>query len=181
MARLHPLIRDASRPAATGSNYLTYLGLAARLLEQATAAQETGLPEDPPMWPAWQQITPHAAHIFGHLTAQPASPDGALKAAAYAAHMTARYQANQGLHSQALPIYRDLLSARLRVLGPDPPDTLATRHCIALEMAEVGDHAGAGAEYRDVLTTRLQVLGPDHPDTLRTSRWIDHLERRKSS
>jgi plasmid stability protein len=172
VARLHPLIRDTSHPAATDVNHLAYLELAARLLEQATAAEETGRPEDPPMWPAWQQLTPHAAHVFANLTSQPASPDDALKAAAYAAHMTARYQANQGLHTQALPLYRDVLTARLRILGPDHPSTLATRHCIALEMAELGDHAGAEAEYRDVLTAELRVLGPDHLSTLITRHQI---------
>ena len=82
--------------------------------------------------------------------------------------MAARYQAEQGFHAAAEAEFRDVLAAQLRVLGPDHPDTLATRHSIALEMAERGDHAAAEAEYRDVLAARLRVLGPDHPDTLAT-------------
>jgi hypothetical protein len=74
-----------------------------------------------------------------------------------------------------------VLAAALRVLGPDHPDTLATRHQIALEMAERGDHAGAGAEFRDVLAARLRVLGPDHPDTLAASAWIAYLDEREST
>ena len=45
--------------------------------------------------------------------------------------MAARYQADQGFHAAAEAEYRDVLTARLRVLGPDHPDTLATRHYIA--------------------------------------------------
>ena len=73
-----------------------------------------------------------------------------------------------GDHDGALAEYRDVLAAQLRVLGPDHPSTLTTRHQVAREMAARGDHAGAEAEYRDVLAARLRVLGPDHPATLTT-------------
>lgn len=46
VARVHPLVRDTSRPAA-GPDRLSYLELAARLLGRAARAGETGLPEDP--------------------------------------------------------------------------------------------------------------------------------------
>ena len=125
------------------------------------------------MWPAWQLLTPHATHIFHTLTTQPTPPsDDALKAAAYTVHMTTRYQASQGQHAAAEAEYRDILAAGLRVLGPDHPHTLATRHCLALEMAARGDHAAAEAEFRDVLAARLRVLGPDHPHTLATRHQI---------
>ena len=171
VARLHPLVRDTSRPAAAGDR-LAFLELAARLLQRAAAAEETGEPEDPPMWPAWQLLTPHAAQVLDNLTAELGHPDDAAKAAAYAASMAARYQAEQGLHARAEAQFARVLAARLRVQGPDDPDTLATRHQIALEMAERGDHAGAEAEFRDVLAARLRVLGPDHPDTLTTRHQI---------
>ena len=51
-------------------------------------------------------------------------------------------------------------------LGPDHPDTLATRFSIAQEMAARGNHARAEAEFRDVLPHLERKLGPDHPDTL---------------
>jgi hypothetical protein len=53
-----------------------------------------------------------------------------------------------------------------RRLGPDHPDTLATRFSIAREMAAQGDHAEAEDEYRDVLPHLERRLGPDHPITL---------------
>ena len=60
VARLHPLVRDTSRPAA-GPDRLAFLELAARLLAGQQMPKETGLPEDPPMWPVWQLLVPHSA------------------------------------------------------------------------------------------------------------------------
>ena len=163
VARLHPLVRDTSRPAA-GPERLTFLELAARLLRRA--AKEAGKPEDPPMWPVWQLLAPHSAVVFGSLASEPDCPDNAVEAAAYAADMAARYQAEQGFYTAAAAEFRDVLAARLRVQGPDHPDTLDTRHRLAIVMGARGDHAAAEAEFRDVLAARLRVQGPDHPDTL---------------
>ena len=57
---------------------------------------------------------------------------------------------------------------RLRVLGPDHPDTLNTRHNLAYWRGEAGDLTGAATATEQLLTDRLRVLGPDHPDTLST-------------
>ena len=181
VARLHPLVRATTRAGIDSDDRITFLSTAARLLRQAAAAGETGLPEDPPMWPIWQLLTPHAALLLDDISAKPQCPDGTTEAAAYAAYLVARYQASQGHHARAESQYRDVLAASLRVLGPDHPYTLAARHAIATEIAARGDHASAEAEYRDLLTTKLRVLGPDHPDTLLTSAWIDYLEGLKSS
>jgi hypothetical protein len=162
-ARLHPLVRDTSHPAA-GPERLAFLELAAQLLR--AAAEDTGLPEDPAMRPVWQLLVPHTAVVFASLSSEPDCPDDAAVAAAYAAQMTARFQAEQGFHAAAEAEYRDVLAVRLRVQGPDHPHTLAARHQIALEMAARGDHAAAEAEFRDVLAALLRVRGPDHPDTL---------------
>jgi hypothetical protein len=171
VARVHPLVGDTSRPPA-GPERLAFTELAALLLERAAAAEETGPPEDPSMWPAWQLLAPHCAAVFASLTAELDGSDDAVKAAAYAARMAARYQTDQGFHAAAEAAFRDVLAAELRVLGPDHPDTLETRRCIADEMAGRGDHAAAEAEYRDVLAARVRVLGPDHPSTLTTRHQI---------
>jgi NB-ARC domain len=52
VARLHPLVRDTSQPAAGSVERMMFLDLAARLLKRA-AAEEIGRPEDPAAWPAW--------------------------------------------------------------------------------------------------------------------------------
>jgi hypothetical protein len=176
VTRLHPLVRDTSRPhqGAEPDEHTSYLELAARLLDGATKAEETGLPEDPAAWPTWQLVVPHAMYVFEALTCGGDYPDTTIEHAAYAAGMAARYQAEQGFHSQSEATQRTVLAARLRVLGPDHPSTLATRYLVAYEMSELGDHDGALAEYRDVLATDLRVLGPDHPSTLTTRNQIAH-------
>ena len=171
-AHLHPLVRDTSQPLPT--ERLPTLELAARLLEQAVSAhtQQSSAPEDPQSWPAWQLLTPHSTTVFSSVTAEPGYPDDTKKSAAFSAYMAARYLASQGAHAQAELLYRDILTTQLRVLGPDHPDTLNTRHCIAMEMAARGNHTDAETEHRDVLTATLRVLGPDHPDTLNTRHCI---------
>ena len=89
--------------------------------------------------------------------------------------------AELGDHAAAEAEYRDVLAAKLRVLGPDHPSTLTTRHQIAVEMASRGNHAAAEAEYRDVLAAKLRVLGPDHPSTFVTSRWVAYFEEQQNS
>jgi tetratricopeptide (TPR) repeat protein len=73
-----------------------------------------------------------------------------------------------GRYQDAEAEYRQVLDARLRVLGPDHPDTLTTRKDIARILYDQGKHAEAEAAYRQVLDARLRVLGPDHPSTLAT-------------
>ena len=55
------------------------------------------------------------------------------------------------------------------LLGPDHPDTLASRHNLAGAYEGAGRLGQAIALYEQVLTDRTRVLDEDHPDTL-TSR-----------
>jgi hypothetical protein len=172
VARLHPLVRDTSRLSTLPAARPPFLKLAAGLVSRA--AGQTGQPDDPATWPAWQLIAPHATHLLATLDPPSGSPDNAVVDASYAAHWAALYQAAQGLSAQAEGQFRVVLAARLRVLGADHPSTLATRNEIARMMAERGDHAGAEAGYRDVLAARLHMQGADHPDTLATRHAVAH-------
>jgi serine/threonine protein kinase len=67
---------------------------------------------------------------------------------------------------EAIELYQRTLADQQHKLGPDHPDTLATRFSIAREMAACGDHAGAEEEFRAVFAARQRKLGPDHPETL---------------
>ena len=167
VARVHPLVRDTSRLSTPPADRLAYLELAAQLLKRA--AYQTGWPDDPATWPAWQLMAPHATHLLATLDPQSGGSDDAAGDASEAAHWAAKYRAELGLYAQAEDQYRDVLAVRLRVLGADHRSTLATRHSIAWMMAERGNPAGAEAEYRDVLAATLPMLGADHRDTL-TSR-----------
>jgi serine/threonine protein kinase len=67
---------------------------------------------------------------------------------------------------EAIKQYHRTLVHQRHALGPDHPDTLATRFSIAQEMAACGDHAGAEEEFRAVFAGRQRKLGPCHPETL---------------
>ena len=171
--RLHPLVRDTSRSGDIDPDEReAYLMLAAELLHRAAAAEAIGPPEDPATWPKWQVLVAHAIYIFDTLIANSGCLDEAAIVASYPAAFTARYQAAQGLYSQAEEAQRKILALRLRVLGADHPDTLAARHALAWHMAERGDHAAAEAEHRDILAARLRIVGVDHADTLATQHAI---------
>ena len=57
---------------------------------------------------------------------------------------------------------------RVRVLGPEHPDTLTIRANIARWTGDAGDAAGARDQFAALLPIRELVLGPEHPDTLTT-------------
>jgi hypothetical protein len=60
------------------------------------------------------------------------------------------------------------LTDQLRTLGPDHPDTLATRANLAFWLGQAGDVVAAVEIFEQLLTDRLRLSGPDHPDTLIT-------------
>jgi hypothetical protein len=172
VARLHPLVRDASQLAAGSHERMTFLNLAALLLQRAAAAEQAGRPDDPKRWPVWQLLAPHPGYVLDRLEREPGYPEDVAEAAAYAAHRAARYYAARGLHGAAEAQFRRVLTTRLRVLGADHPDTLVTRHEIARMMQLQGDYVRAEAEFRAVLKARRRVLGADHRDTLITRHEI---------
>ncbi|WP_285902431.1 helix-turn-helix transcriptional regulator [Frankia sp. AiPs1] len=75
---------------------------------------------------------------------------------------------NTGLVLAAADRYHHLATTAAQRLGPDHPNTLATRGNLAYWRGEAGDPAGAAAAADELLADRLRVLGPDHPDTLIT-------------
>jgi len=80
----------------------------------------------------------------------------------------AYWSGRSGRRAEALVILTTVLDDRTRTLGPDHPDTLTTRFCIADELGELGRHDEALATLVAVADDRTRVLGPDHPSTLVT-------------
>ncbi|MFF3612755.1 tetratricopeptide repeat protein, partial [Streptomyces sp. NPDC002580] len=80
-----------------------------------------------------------------------------------------------GQVSAARDYYCTLSDTTSRHLGPDHPDTLATRHNLAWYRGEAGDAQGTADAFAVLLIDYIRVLGPDHPDTLTTrhnlARW----------
>ena len=64
--------------------------------------------------------------------------------------------------------YAALLPTVERILGPEHPDTLATRADLARWTGEAGDAAAARDQYAALLPTVERVSGPEHWDTLTT-------------
>lgn len=70
-----------------------------------------------------------------------------------------------GRYDEAEPLFRNTLTARERVLGPDHPDTLSSRNNLAVLLSRTGRYDEAEPLLRDTLATATRVLGPDHPIT----------------
>ncbi|WP_143673896.1 tetratricopeptide repeat protein [Streptomyces sp. or20] len=61
-----------------------------------------------------------------------------------------------------------LVKERARVLGPDDPETLATRGLLAISRGRAGDPAGAADALAELLFEMLRVVGREHPLTVGT-------------
>jgi len=66
----------------------------------------------------------------------------------------------------SIPELSALLSTQIQSLGPDHPDTLATRHVLARRIAERDGYEQAVPLYEQLVADRSRVLGERHRDTL---------------
>ena len=76
--------------------------------------------------------------------------------------------------AQAIVIGERLVAASERVLGPDHPDTLASRNNLAIAYQAAGRLDEAISLHEQTLAARERVLGPDHPDTLNSREQPRH-------
>jgi DNA-binding NarL/FixJ family response regulator len=65
-----------------------------------------------------------------------------------------------------LLLHQHNLEARVRVLGAEHLDTLASRHNLANALAELGEYQRAAELHQHNLEARVRVLGAEHLDTL---------------
>ncbi|MFG2387000.1 tetratricopeptide repeat protein [Streptomyces avermitilis] len=73
-----------------------------------------------------------------------------------------------GLLKDAVAYWLDMAATAARQLGPEHPDTLASRHNLAYWTGEAGDAAGAARTLAELLTDQRRIMSDDHPDTLAT-------------
>jgi Tetratricopeptide repeat len=71
---------------------------------------------------------------------------------------------NAGRYSEAEPLYKQSLTIREKVLGPDNPDVAAALNNLAFLYQEQGRYAEAGPLYNRALVIKEKALGRDHPD-----------------
>jgi tetratricopeptide (TPR) repeat protein len=74
----------------------------------------------------------------------------------------------QGQYSVAESILRKVLKEREDALGPEHPDTIRTRHWLAIALDYQGKNAEAETEYWAVFKLEEKVLGPENLWTLAT-------------
>jgi len=126
--------------------------------QQAAASLiEAAIPRDPTLpaaWPVCAALLPHA------LTARKLTSDGMRQ--------LAEYLGASGSYSAARDLYAELLPVCERIVGPEHPDTLTTRHDLARWTGLAGDAAAARDLFAALLPVRERVLGPVHPTTLAT-------------
>ena len=78
---------------------------------------------------------------------------------------TLHYATGLGMSQLALCL-TDSVTRACDALGPDHPDTLASRNCLAGAYRDAGRLDKAIALYEQILEDSINVLGPDHPSTL---------------
>ena len=66
-----------------------------------------------------------------------------------------------------------------RILGAEHPDTLTTRHNLAIAYQRAGRVDDAIAIYEPLLADRERILGTEHPDTLDTRNNLAAAYRRR--
>ncbi|WP_283112136.1 tetratricopeptide repeat protein [Streptomyces halobius] len=132
--------------------------------EQATANLHTALPttwDTPATWPTWRTLLPHIDALTDHTTHDTDTPT-----TADILNRTGAFLDSQGQPARAVTHLHRALTDRVRVLGEDHPDTLASRNNLAGAYRAAGDLGRAIELYEQTLTDRVRVLGEDHPDTL---------------
>ena len=132
--------------------------------QAAAAVVEAALPDDarqPGTWPVFAALLPHA--------------QAALTADSNAMTRIASYLGYSGSYVAARELSQGMLDARVRVLGPEHPDTLTARAHLARWTGKAGHAAAARDQYATLVSVRERVLGPEHPDTLTTRHNLANL------
>ncbi|MBV9208673.1 MAG: ATP-binding protein [Actinobacteria bacterium] len=129
--------------------------LAGEWRQAAAALIEAALPDDttsPGSRPVFAALLPHAHAALADDSAGMAQ--------------IVNYLAFSGSYAAARDLQRQVVDARERLLGPEHPDTLTTRHNLARWTGQAGDPAAARDLYAELLPVRERVLGPEHRHTL---------------
>ena len=129
--------------------------LAAQWRRAAAAMIQAAIPSNPNVpgdWPTFALLLPHA--------------QAALATDSEGMERIGSYLGYSGSYPAAQDLYRSVLDARLQVLGPEHPGTLATRSGLARWTGAAGDAAGARDQLAALLPVFKRVLGGKHPDTL---------------
>ncbi|WP_239396847.1 FxSxx-COOH system tetratricopeptide repeat protein, partial [Frankia sp. CiP3] len=115
------VLRDHTPPAHRPVVHTTVC----RLLSAALAGDIRG---NPAVWPRWRQLLPH---VLAVLDSQRASVPVGCAEAGWLGDRAATYLVEIGQLDGAIGLHEQALTDRLRVLGPDHPETLLSRGNLA--------------------------------------------------
>ncbi|MEU6912474.1 tetratricopeptide repeat protein, partial [Streptomyces olindensis] len=149
---LHPLVREISALAlAQETPGLTVWrrAVAARLnmaVHDTVRAARSG-------WSEARLLAPHLSLLLDHL----ATPQD-LTDATGTLNQLADMLYDAGAYASVHELSRHLLQAQTRVVGPDHPDSLASRHRLGKALDGMGQYAQAADHHRQALDDRTRVL-----------------------
>ncbi|MFE2500246.1 tetratricopeptide repeat protein [Streptomyces scopuliridis] len=158
---LHPLVHEVialtAPPGTDHATCHTALGThLTRTVRDTTSAGQAG-------WPTARLLAPHLPPLL-HRT-----PHVDFTTIRDLLTNLADTLQDAGATAEEHPLRQCVLDAETHRLGPDHPDTLASRSNLATALHVLGRHQEAADLHQQTLTDYERVLGPDHPHTL-TSR-----------
>ncbi|MCS0638337.1 FxSxx-COOH system tetratricopeptide repeat protein [Streptomyces sp. LP05-1] len=154
---LHPLVREVTALSATGTDLTPWYAALDRHLIQAV---EDTVRSGRAGWPTARLL---ALHLPALLDRAPAEEVVTARAPL---DDLAHVLDAAGASAERLLLHRRVLDAETAHLGPDHPDTLASRNNLAGTLGELGHRQEAADLHRETLTASERILGPDHPGTL---------------
>ncbi|WP_054564444.1 FxSxx-COOH system tetratricopeptide repeat protein [Frankia sp. R43] len=157
---VHRLVGAAVRDAMSDTHAADTVALVAGLLVEELPGDVWG---DPASWPRWEALLAHVLTVTDRGRHRSAAAFGDL---CWLADRAATYLEGRGHLPTAVDLFERVLTDRLRVLGTDHPNTLASRSNLAGAYETAGRVGEAIDLYEQVLTGSLRILGADHPDTL---------------
>ncbi|MCX5357347.1 FxSxx-COOH system tetratricopeptide repeat protein [Streptomyces sp. NBC_00124] len=152
--QLHRLTQDMLAGQMTDQEHDQALADAEALL----TAVNPGDSSEPRLWPAWQDLLPHALAI------DPARLTTSL--GRYVLGLACWYLMDRGQVRPARERLQLLYDTCLQQLGADHDDTLRAAHNLARAYNDTQDHERARALDEDTLARRRRLHGDDHPHTL---------------
>jgi tetratricopeptide (TPR) repeat protein len=112
-------------------------------------------------WGDCERLVPYVEFLQEFFTAREKDRDDV----AWLFNQSGYYFDIRGLYHSALPLFKEALEIRRRILGNDHPNTAGSINNMAILCKNMGDYNSALLLYKEALEIKRRVLGNDHPDT----------------
>ncbi|AEV86727.1 Nephrocystin-3 [Actinoplanes sp. SE50] len=132
---------------------------------QAIAELRAAMPDDwrlPKHWPRWRALVSQVEALAEHSSNRIDNDT----AASSLYNQAAVFLHDQGVVARTIPLFKQALSDRRRLLSDDHPDTLTSVNNLASAYKAAGDLGRAIPLFKQALSDRRRLLGDDHPGTL---------------